>query len=613
MLRTVTAVIVDEVHAVAATKRGAHLALSLERLAVTAATEPQRVALSATQRPLDEVARFVGGDRPVTIVDAGVRKELDLEVPCRSRTWPTAARRREPPGRSRTSGRNRRRRALDLARHLPRAARARAARTARRWSSSTAAGSPSGSRCGSNELAGRAGRPRPPRLALARGPQRDRGGAEGRRAAVPGGHLSLELGIDMGAIDLVCQVESPGSVARGLQRIGRAGHQVGEPSRAASSRSSAATCSSAPSSRGGMHAGAIEETRVPQNPLDVLAQQIVAMCRDRASWQVDDLTRWCARAYPYRELPRGQLDGVLDMLVGPLPVGRVRRAAPADRLGPRRGQLARPREGAIRWRSPTPARFPTAASSACSCVDGSGRGRRARRGDGLRGARGPGVPARRVSRGGSRRSPATACSSRPRPASRADPVLEGRRARPPGRAGPAIGAFVRESRRADGRRRRDAARRRARPRRAARPRNLVAYLRDQRDATGACCRPTARSSSSGSATRSATGGSASCRRSAAACTRRGRSRSARCCASGSGAEAQALWSDDGIILHLPDADEPPPAELVALDPDDDRGPGRARARRLRAVRRAVPRERGARAADPAPPARASARRSGSSG
>ena len=129
---------------------------------------------------------------------------------------------------------------------------------------------------------------------------------------------SLELGIDMGAIDLVVQIESPGSVARGLQRIGRAGHQVGAPS----------TGRIFPKYRGDlvecavvtrrMRDGEIEETRVPKNALDVLSQQVVAACATD-DWQTDDLYALVRRAYPYRELPRAQFDGVLDMLSGRYP------------------------------------------------------------------------------------------------------------------------------------------------------------------------------------------------------------------------------------------------------------------------------------------------------
>ncbi len=130
MLRDVRTVIIDEVHAMAATKRGAHLALSLERLSALCHDEPQRIALSATQRPLEEVARFVGGNRDVTIVDAGIRKELDLEVRVPVEDLADLGYRQGTDGASPRArvgaGRDRWRSSLDLAGDLSRAARARA-------------------------------------------------------------------------------------------------------------------------------------------------------------------------------------------------------------------------------------------------------------------------------------------------------------------------------------------------------------------------------------------------------------------------------------------------------------------------------------------------------
>ncbi len=245
---------------------------------------------------------------------------------------------------------------------------------------------------------------------------------------------SLELGIDMGAIDLVVQIESPGSVARGLQRIGRAGHQVG----------AASTGRIFPKFRGDlvecavvtrrMHEGAIEETHVPRNALDVLSQQIVAACASD-EWQVDDLFALVRRSYPYRELPRAQYDGVLDMLSGRYPSDDFAELRPRivwDRIaGQRHGPLERPPAGRRECRHdprPRPVRR----------VPGRRLGprRRAGRGDGLRGARRPGVRAGRVVVAHRAHHPRPrARLPRARPA-RSDPVLEGRGAGPPGRAGP---------------------------------------------------------------------------------------------------------------------------------------------------------------------------------
>ena len=172
-----------------------------------------------------------------------------------------------------------------------------------------------------NELAERAARARPPRQPRARGADRRRGAAEGRRAAVPGGHRSLELGIDMGAVDLVLQVESPKSVTAGLQRIGRAGHNVGDTSKGRffpKFRADLLECAVVAQR---MREGKIETTVVPRNPLDVLAQQIVAMAatNEEEPLAVDQLAAMLARTYTYSELSRAQLENVLDMLDGRYP------------------------------------------------------------------------------------------------------------------------------------------------------------------------------------------------------------------------------------------------------------------------------------------------------
>jgi len=318
ILRGVEHVIVDEVHAIAATKRGAHLALSLERLSHLADADPQRIGLSATQRPLDAIAAFLGGaGREVEIVDAGARKELDLEV-----VVPVEDMARmgdlmdvdEAPGGPAAGPEARHSiwpsihpKLLELIRaHRSTLIFVNSRRLAERLAARL------------NELAGEE-LVRAHHGSVAR-EQRLQVEEELKAGRLPAlvATSSLELGIDMGAIDLVVQIEAPPSVASGMQRIGRAGHRVGEPS----------VGKIFPKYRGDlveaavvvqrMRAALIEETRIPRNPLDVLAQQIVAICAfDR--WTVEELHRLVNRAESFRDLSREQLEGVLDMLSGRYP------------------------------------------------------------------------------------------------------------------------------------------------------------------------------------------------------------------------------------------------------------------------------------------------------
>jgi ATP-dependent Lhr-like helicase len=322
-LRGVEAVIVDEVHAIAGTKRGAHLALSLERLEHLrgpGAPPLQRIGLSATQRPLETIGRFlagVGPDRAVTIVDAGSRKRLDLQV-----VVPVEDMSRlgeplpleEQPGGPVAGGETRvsiwpaiHPRILELIReHRSTLVFVNSRRLAERLAQRL------------NELAGEdlvrahhGSVAREQRVAI------EEALKEGRLPALVA-TSSLELGIDMGAIDLVVQVESPTSVARGLQRIGRAGHQVDEVSSGVifpKYRGDLVECAVVAER---MREGAIEATAIPRNPLDVLAQQVVAMAvMDR--WTVADLQALVTRASPFESLAREALEGVLAMLAGAYP------------------------------------------------------------------------------------------------------------------------------------------------------------------------------------------------------------------------------------------------------------------------------------------------------
>jgi len=269
----VEAVIVDEIHAVASTKRGSHLALTLERLTAQAGREVQRIGLSATQNPLEEVGRFlVGPQRTCTVVDAGIRKPLDLEirVPVESMVEPD-----QPVDLDPLSGGEATRRSIWPAIYPQILELVQQHRSTIVFVNN---------RRGAERLALRLNELAEQEIARAHHGSLAREERLVVEEMLKAGELpclvatsSLELGIDMGAVDLVLQVESPKSVARGLQRIGRAGHNVGDVSKGRifpKFRSDLLECAVVVKL---MREGKIEPTVVPRNALDVLAQQIVAV------------------------------------------------------------------------------------------------------------------------------------------------------------------------------------------------------------------------------------------------------------------------------------------------------------------------------------------------
>jgi ATP-dependent Lhr-like helicase len=321
-LRTVETLILDEVHAVAGTKRGAHLALSVERLERQLDKSMQRIGLSATQRPLEEIGRFVSGARPIRLVDAGVAKELDLQVvvPLEDmRELPSTGTLSHPApadGQEMDIGTERNTQSiwpsiypeiLRLVReHRSTIVFVNNRRLAERLALRL-------NELAEEEIA------RAHHGSIAR-EQRLEIEELLKRGDIPCliATSSLELGIDMGAVDLVIQVESPKSVARGLQRVGRAGHELGAVSKGRIFPKFRADLLESAVVAERMKAGAIEETVIPRNPLDVLAQQIVAICADEEI-SVDDLHELVRGAYPFADLSRTQLENVLDMLAGRYP------------------------------------------------------------------------------------------------------------------------------------------------------------------------------------------------------------------------------------------------------------------------------------------------------
>jgi len=336
MFSALRAVIVDEIHAVAGTKRGAHLALTLERLSQVAPAPPQRIGLSATQRPLDEIARFLGGcDEPkpdkearfrlVTIVDCGLVKQMQVSTvspvedlaQVDGTIWTSVA-------------------PLVLER-------IRGARTTLVFVNN---------RAQAEKMAGRVNTLAGEEMALPYHGSLSRERRQSLEARLKAGELralvstsSLELGIDIGSVDLVIQLQSPKRVSSALQRVGRAGHSLDAVSRGVFVPTFRDDAMEQLAILDAMRSGDVEPTRVVQNSLDVLAQLIVAMvASDEPEWTATALYDFVRRAYPWHSLSRAAFDETVSMLAGKYPAdvaseldARVHWDRVSDTLTPARG------------------------------------------------------------------------------------------------------------------------------------------------------------------------------------------------------------------------------------------------------------------------------------
>ena len=551
-------VIVDEIHAVAQTKRGAHLALTLERLAEAAGTDLQRIGLSATQNPLEEVGRFlVGPQRTCTIVDTGTRKPLDLKihVPVESMVEPEQKDVDLDP----FAGQEATRKSIWPAIYPELLREVRAHRSTIIFVNNRRAAERLALRL--NELAEEP-------IARAHHGSLAREERLVVEEQLKAGELpclvatsSLELGIDMGAVDLVLQVESPKSVTAGLQRIGRSGHGVGDTAKGRifpKFRADLLECAVVAKR---MREGLIETTVVPRNPLDVLAQQIVAIAASSEDpVSVDALHALVTRTHSFAELGRQQLENVLDMLDGRYPseeFGELRARIVWDRVA---GTI-RARKGARALAITNAGTIPDRGLFSVNLPDGRRVGEldeemvyEARPGQVFL----LGASSWRIEDITRDRVVVTPAPGVPG----AVPFWKGDGVGRPRELGEAIGAFSRWAVEQDPDELTDhydldplAAQ------------NLVAFLREQQDATRVV--PSDRAivverfrdeigdwrlcvlSPYGGRVHAAWGLALSAR-----------------IRDEYGLESDAIWSDDGIIVHLPDADEPPGAELVLLDPDE---------------------------------------------
>ena len=630
ILTGVDVVIVDEIHAVAQSKRGSHLALTLERLShlVTSegGEEPQRIGLSATQRPLETIAKFlVGPKRECEIVDAGRRKELDLEivVPVEDMTEPEQGV-ANGGAKAGGSGREAEQPPDDVGREAkqppellsnPRSiwpaiypellrfvrehtstiifvnSRRGAERLAKRLNELANEHEPV--ELPATEHAGHGDPPLPHAGAGGEGPSRkarasDSGGSGGSGGFVDvarahhgslaheerivveellkSGKLpclvatsSLELGIDMGAVDLVIQVESPKSVTRGLQRVGRAGHELGQTSKGRIFPKFRADLLECAVVARRMREGLIEETVIPRNPLDVLAQHLVSMCASD-EWEVDAVERLVTATEPFSELSREQLENVLDMLDGRYPSERFAELRPRI-VWDRTAGTIRGRKGARQLAVTNAGTIPDRGLYGVHLPDGRRVGEldeemvyEARPGQTFL----LGASTWRIEEITRDRVIVTPAPGTPG----AVPFWRGDGVGRPAELGRAIGEFTREavamspeelSKRED-----------LDPRAAT---NLVAYLREQQDATRVV--PSDETlvverfrdeigdwrlcvlSPWGGRVHAAWGLALSAK-----------------IAAERDLEADAIWSDDGICIHLPDADEPPSADLVLIEPEE---------------------------------------------
>ncbi len=595
ILATTEAVIVDEIHAVAQSKRGSHLALSLERLdhlvrsggpagAREGDAGVQRIGLSATQRPLERIAKFlVGSGRKCEIVDAGIAKELDLQivVPVEDMADPGAPNfpnsegipaEGEPLAHVRSIWPAIYPKLLELVQEHNSTiifvnARRAAERLAKRLNElangeaeSELAASEHGGHTPATELSA------PLEIARAHHGSLSHEERLVVEEMLKSGQLpclvatsSLELGIDMGAVDLVIQVESPKSVSRGLQRVGRAGHSLGEVSRGRifpKFRADLLECAVVAKR---MRAGQIEETVIPQNPLDVLAQHLVSMAA-LDEWRVDEIAALVNTADPFAELSREQLENVLDMLDGRYPSDRFAELRPRI-VWDRSAGTVHGRKGARQLVVTNAGTIPDRGLYGVHLPDGRRVGEldeemvyEARPGQTFL----LGATTWRIEDITRDRVIVTPAPGAPG----AVPFWKGDGIGRPAELGRAIGAFARE---AVSREPAELAAECDLDRRAAE--NLVAYLREQQAATRVV--PSDQTivverfrdeigdwrlcvlSPYGGRVHAAWG------LALAAKIRAERD-----------LEVDAIWSDDGIVIHLPDADQPPASEMVLVEPEE---------------------------------------------
>jgi ATP-dependent Lhr-like helicase len=565
VLASVRWVIVDEVHAVAGSKRGAHLALSLERLEELTETSPQRIGLSATQRPLETIARFLGGGvieddswtpRPVSIVDIPSERDLDIEivVPVEDMNEPAEPDPLDPEASPKRSiwPAIYPQLLAQIEAHNSTILFANSRRLAERICAEI-------NNLADHEIA----RAHHGSVAREQRLEIEEALKKGELKAVVA-TSSLELGIDMGAVDLVLQVEAPNSVASGLQRVGRSGHQVGGVSKARLY----------PKYRGDLLVSTVladqmvdrrvEQTRIPANPVDVLAQQLVAQVVSGETTSTE-LYRMSRRAAPFAELSRQVFDETLDMLAGRYPSDLFSELRPRINWD-RATDVVSPRPGARQLAVTNPGTIPDRGLYRVTLPEGSRVGEldeemvyESREGDTFL----LGSTAWKITQITHDRVEVVPA---PADVSPKMPFWHGDMLGRPLDTGKAVGAFTREIGGMDRETALGVLQDRYRLNEFAAG-NLIAYLEEEKEATGLL--PTDQTivverfrdeigdwrvvllSPLGARLHAPW---------AMALRHRFRSRY--------GTDVDVIWSDDGIAFRFPDSDEPPEAEDLLADPED---------------------------------------------